>query len=88
MTRDQLSRRDLLRRLGLTGAALAVPGGLLAACGGSQGGTATSEAAPAPSGGGGDLEGTTIKVATFGGFFEENFRSIYPDFTKETGIAV
>ena len=89
MTRDQISRRDLLRRLGLTGAALAVPGGLLAACGGSQGGTATSEAATAPAGGGGgDLEGTTIKVATFGGFFEENFRSIYPDFTKETGITV
>lgn len=88
MTRDQMSRRDLLRRLGLTGAALAVPGGLLAACGGSQGGTATSEAATATTGGGGDLEGTTIKVATFGGFFEENFRSIYPDFTKETGVSV
>lgn len=88
MTPEQLSRRDLLRRLGLTGAALALPTGLLAACGGTQGDDASSGTTAAPSTGGGDLEGTTIKVATFGGFFEENYKSIYPDFTADTGIEV
>ena len=89
MTREPMSRRDLLRRLGLTGAALALPPTLLAACGGSQGGTATADTTPATSGGGtADLEGSRIKVATFGGFFEENFKTIYPDFTAETGIEV
>ncbi len=91
MNRELLSRRDLLRRIGMTGAALTLPPSLLAACGGSQGGTATSDTQPASSSGGSggsDLEGTTIKVATFGGFFEENFATIYPDFTAETGIEV
>jgi putative spermidine/putrescine transport system substrate-binding protein len=89
MTRAPMSRRDLLRRLGLSGAALALPTGLLAACGGSQGGSATAGTSPATTGGGtADLEGTRIKVATYGGFFEENFKTVYPDFTAETGIEV
>jgi putative spermidine/putrescine transport system substrate-binding protein len=88
MTRDPYSRRDVLRGLGLTGVALAVPGALLAACGGSQGGNDTADAAPGTTGKSGSLEGTKIKVATFGGFFEENFKAIYPDFTAETGIEV
>jgi putative spermidine/putrescine transport system substrate-binding protein len=84
-----MSRRDLLRRLGLSGAALTLPTGLLAACGGSQGGSATADTAPATTGGSpADLEGTRIKVATYGGFFEENFKTVYPDFTAETGIEV
>ena len=89
MTREPMSRRDLLRRLGLSGAALTLPTGLLAACGGSQGGSATADTAPATTGGStADLEGTRIKVATYGGFFEENFKTVYPDFTAETGIEV
>ena len=89
MTREPMSRRDLLRRLGLSGAALTLPTGLLAACGGSQGGSATADTAPATTGGGtADLEGSRIKVATYGGFFEENFKTVYPDFTAETGIEV
>ncbi len=34
-------------------------------------------------------QGAPLKVGTYGGFFEESFRThIYPDFTAETGIAV
>lgn len=87
MTPEQMTRRDLLRRLGLTGAALAIPGSVLAACGGSQGGTAT-DMSLATNASPDDLAGTSIKVATFGGFFEENFKEIYPDFTADTGIEV
>ena len=91
MDHDRLSRRQALQRLGITGAALAVPGTLLAACGGSQGGSAagsTSSSVASAAASPADLSGTTIKVATFGGFFEENFRNVYPDFTAETGIEV
>lgn len=86
MNDSALTRRQLLRRLGLTGAALAVPGSLLAACGGDD---ATATVAPAAgSGASGDLSGQKIKVATYGGFFEENYKLIYPNFTAETGIEV
>lgn len=83
---QRFSRREALRRLGYAGAALSVPS-LLAACGsstdaGSTATTASGSAAPA------DLTGRKIKVATFGGFFEENYKEIYPDFTAETGIEV
>ncbi len=48
---------------------------------------------PPPAGGDataatGSLEGAKIKVSTYGGFFEENFRKFYPAFTKETGVEV
>lgn len=34
-------------------------------------------------------QGASLKVGTYGGFFEESFRThIYPDFTAETGISV
>lgn len=77
--------------IGLGGAALTAPS-LLAACGSDSGDEASTpevsgteqEAAVIAS----DLTGTTIKVATFGGFFEENYKEIYPDFTAETGIEV
>lgn len=85
MKHSELTRRQLLRRLGVTGAALAVPGSLLAACGGDD--DAGTTAAPGSSSGG-DVAGQKIKVATFGGFFEENYKAIYPDFTAETGIEV
>lgn len=87
MNNSDLSRRQLLRRLGLTGAALAVPGALLAACG-SDGDGDGDTSQPAAAGEGGDLTGQKIKVATFGGFFEENYKEIYPDFTAATGIEV
>ena len=87
----------MLRRLGLTGAALALPPSVLAACGGNA--VSADDTGSTDSGGGdttassaatsdADLSGVTIKVATYGGFFEENYREIYPDFTADTGIEV
>ena len=87
MNDRHLSRREMLRRLGIGGAALAVPTSVLAACGGSQGGSEASTATTAGDGDS-DLTGSKIKVATFGGFFEENFASFYPRFTEDTGIEV
>lgn len=84
MTNPELTRRQLLRRLGITGAALAVPGTLLAACGDDSSGQTTAGAGQSDGG----TSGAKLKVATFGGFFEENYKEIYPDFTAETGIEV
>ena len=89
----RLTRRELLRRAPAIGAAgLSLPA-ILAACGrtpepagGGTGGTgpgASPTAIPT-----GDLEGTSITVSTYGGFFEENFAAMYPAFTEETGIEV
>lgn len=86
MRHDELSRREILRRLGIGGAALAVPSSVLAACGGKQGDDGSTAADEADLDA--DISGTTIKVATFGGFFEENFKEIYPDFTADTGVEV
>ena len=87
---EAISRRELIRRGGIAAGALAIPG-LLAACGseppaesGGNGGTATGTASPTPQ----SIEGAKIKVSTYGGFFEENFATFYPDFTKETGVEV
>jgi len=92
----RFSRRELLRRAPAVGAVgLSLPA-LLAACGrtpedvgggttgGATGGTGTSPTAVAT----GDIEGTSLKVSTYGGFFEENFRNLYPAFTEETGVTV
>jgi putative spermidine/putrescine transport system substrate-binding protein len=92
----KLTRRELLRRAPAFGAAgLSLPA-ILAACGrtaddvgggataGATGSTAQSPT-PIPTG---DLEGTSLKVSTYGGFFEENFRTMYPGFTEETGVEV
>lgn len=91
MTSPLHSRRDALRLLGAGGAALSLPG-VLAACGSDGEPVAASPTAvpavaptPAPPK---DLTGSVLKVATFGGFFEENYKMIYPDFTAETGIEV
>jgi putative spermidine/putrescine transport system substrate-binding protein len=82
-----LSRRDLLKRGGvLAGAAIGMPA-ILAAC---------APDAPAPPSGGteptpidtSNIAGSTIKVGTYGGFFEENFRKIYPKFTEEFDVEV
>jgi putative spermidine/putrescine transport system substrate-binding protein len=89
----RLTRRELLRRAPAIGAAgLSLPA-ILAACGrtpeeagGGTGGTGTGPSPTAISTG--DLEGTSITVSTYGGFFEENFAAMYPAFTEETGIEV
>jgi len=94
--RKRLTRRDLLRRAPAYGAVgLSLPA-ILAACGrspedgGSGGGGdtrtgTTSQPSPVPTG---DIEGTSLKVSTYGGFFEENFAAMYPAFTEETGVEV
>jgi len=85
-----ISRRSLLKRGGLlAGAAVGMPA-ILAAC-------APDNPTP-PSGNGtssgpepvdtSNIAGSTIKVGTYGGFFEENFRKIYPKFTKEFDVEV
>ena len=80
------TRRDVLRKGGYAaGAAVALPS-ILSACGNTPtGGGGTSPAADLDFGA---IAGTTIKVATYGGFFEENFASKYPAFTEETGVTV
>jgi putative spermidine/putrescine transport system substrate-binding protein len=89
----RITRRELLRRAPAIGVAgLSLPA-ILAACGrtpepagGGTGGTGPSPSPTAiPTG---DLEGTSITVSTYGGFFEENFAAMYPAFTEETGIEV
>lgn len=88
---EAISRREILRRGGLAVGVLSIPG-LLAACGSEppaepEGGGATAATGaesrtPQP------IEGAKIKVSTYGGFFEENFATFYPAFTKETGVEV
>jgi putative spermidine/putrescine transport system substrate-binding protein len=88
---EAISRRELLRRGGIAVGVLSIPG-LLAACGSEPpaepegGGTtaATGAESPTPQ----PIEGAKIKVSTYGGFFEENFATFYPAFTKETGVEV
>ena len=87
----RISRRELMRRAPAWGAAgLSLPA-LLAACGGRtpedvEGGTQAGSA-PSPVDTG-NIEGTSLKVSTYGGFFEENFKKMYPGFTDETGVQV
>jgi putative spermidine/putrescine transport system substrate-binding protein len=84
--RSHIDRREFLRRGRLAGAALLIPG-TLAACAPER----SEQQAPAGGDGGGDggpVEGAKIKVGTYGGFFEENFRKMYPKFTEETGVEV
>jgi putative spermidine/putrescine transport system substrate-binding protein len=82
-----ISRRSLLKRGGvLAGAAIGMPA-ILAACAPD----APTEPAGDPSPTAIDtsnIAGSTIKVGTYGGFFEENFRKIYPKFTKEFDVEV
>jgi putative spermidine/putrescine transport system substrate-binding protein len=83
-----ISRRSLLKRGGLlAGAAIGMPA-ILAACAPD---TPTTEPGGDPSPTPIDtsnIAGSTIKVGTYGGFFEENFRKIYPKFTKEFDVEV
>jgi putative spermidine/putrescine transport system substrate-binding protein len=82
-----ISRRSLLKRGGvLAGAAIGMPA-ILAAC-------APNNPTPPATGGSptsidtSDIAGSKIKVGTYGGFFEENFRKVYPKFTKEFDVEV
>lgn len=93
MAEGRFPRREFIRRTGvLAGGALALPA-VLAACGrspeeaGGGGGSPTAGASPTLLDMS-NLEGSKIKVGTYGGFFEENFRTMYPAFTEETGIEV
>ncbi|HEX6401061.1 MAG TPA: extracellular solute-binding protein [Actinomycetota bacterium] len=88
VSQERIGRRELLKRGGLlAGAAIGMPA-ILAAC---------APDAPTPPADGGteptpidtsNIAGSTIKVGTYGGFFEENFRKIYPKFTKEFDVEV
>jgi putative spermidine/putrescine transport system substrate-binding protein len=84
---QKISRRSLLKRGGLlAGTAIGMPA-ILAACAPNR---------PTPPAGNpeptaidtSNIAGSKIKVGTYGGFFEENFRTTYPDFTKQTGVEV
>ncbi|MDQ4029327.1 MAG: extracellular solute-binding protein [Actinomycetota bacterium] len=82
-----IDRREFLRRAQIAGAGLAIPG-ILAACAPEREDTPTAAGGGGGDGDGGPIEGATIKVGTYGGFFEENFRKVYPKFTEETGAEV
>jgi putative spermidine/putrescine transport system substrate-binding protein len=73
-----ITRRDFLRYGGATAGYLA-----LLACGRTPTPTAQETAVDTS-----DIAGHTIKVSTYGGFFEENFRKMYPAFTEKTGVEV
>ncbi len=82
-----ISRRSLLKRGGLlAGTAIGMPV-ILAACAPNRptepaGGTQPTAIDTS------NIAGSKIKVGTYGGFFEENFRKTYPAFTDETGVEV
>jgi putative spermidine/putrescine transport system substrate-binding protein len=84
---QQISRRNLLKRGGiLAGAAIGMPA-ILAAC--------APKAATPPAGSTeptaidtSNIAGSTIKVGTYGGFFEENFSKLYPKFTDEFDVEI
>jgi putative spermidine/putrescine transport system substrate-binding protein len=78
-----ITRRDFIRQGAAAAGALAIPG-ILAACGREPPRTG-GQPSPVTTG---DLEGAQIKVSTYGGFFEENYREFYPAFTEETGVEV
>jgi len=82
-----ISRRSLLKRGGvLAGAAIGMPA-ILAACAPDAPTEPAGDASPTPIDTS-NIAGSTIKVGTYGGFFEENFRKIYPKFTKEFDVEV
>ena len=82
-----ITRRDLIKRGGvLAGTGLVVPS-ILAACAPKKPAPAagsSSAASQSPQ----SIEGAKIKVSTYGGFFEDNFKKMYPGFTKATGVEV
>jgi putative spermidine/putrescine transport system substrate-binding protein len=83
MGRKPISRRDFIRQGAAAAGTLALPS-IIAACGREPpraGGQPTAVSTA-------DIEGSSIKVSTYGGFFEENFRKMYPGFTEQSGVEV
>jgi putative spermidine/putrescine transport system substrate-binding protein len=77
-----VTRREFIRQGAAAAGYLALPS-ILAACGREP------EARPqATSVDTANIEGSRIKVSTYGGFFEENFRKLYPAFTEQSGVEV
>jgi putative spermidine/putrescine transport system substrate-binding protein len=77
-----VTRREFIRQGAAAAGYLALPS-ILAACGREP------EARPqATSVDTSNIEGSRIKVSTYGGFFEENFRKMYPGFTEQSGVEV
>ncbi len=82
-----ITRRDLIKRGGvLAGTGLALP--ILAACAPKKPAPAAASSASAASQSPQSIEGAKIKVSTYGGFFEDNFKKMYPGFTDATGVEV
>lgn len=80
--RDGLTRRDFLRQSAVAAGYLALPS-IIAACGREPEPVARPTTIDT-----GNIEGSKIKASTYGGFFEENFRKMYPAFTEATGVEV
>jgi len=78
-----ITRRDFMRQSAAAAGYLALPS-ILAACGREPPRPAARPTSVSTA----DLEGSRIKVSTYGGFFEENYREFYPAFTEETGVEV
>jgi putative spermidine/putrescine transport system substrate-binding protein len=84
---QRISRRNLLKRGGiLAGAAIGMPA-ILAACAPDAPTPPASSTSPTAIDTS-TIADSTIKVGTYGGFFEENFRKIYPKFTEEFDVEV
>jgi putative spermidine/putrescine transport system substrate-binding protein len=87
VSQQMIGRRELLRRGGLlAGAAIGMPA-ILAACAPDAPQQPAGDAGPTPIDTS-NIAGSSIKVGTYGGFFEENFRKIYPKFTEEFDVEV
>ena len=70
----------------LAGAAIGMPA-ILAACAPDAPTEPAGNESPTPIDTS-NIAGATIKVGTYGGFFEENFRKMYPAFTEEFDVEV
>jgi putative spermidine/putrescine transport system substrate-binding protein len=83
------TRRQMMRRLGATGAVLALPN-LLAACGGGDEKAASGGATATPAAGGRpEIKSKTVIFADYGGAESEQHKKVFFDpFLKETGIRV
>jgi putative spermidine/putrescine transport system substrate-binding protein len=87
LSTQTFGRRDLLKRGGLlAGAAIGMPA-ILAACAPRTPGEPASSPSPTAIDTS-NIAGSKIKVGTYGGFFEENFKKLYPKFTKEFDVEV
>jgi putative spermidine/putrescine transport system substrate-binding protein len=87
VSQERIGRRELLRRGGLlAGAAIGMPA-ILAACAPDAPTEPAASASPTAIDTS-NIAGTSIKVGTYGGFFEENFAKMYPQFTEEFDVEV